>query len=136
MILLNSPNNPTGKVLDENDIQQLREIVEGTGIFIVSDEVYEHIIFDGNQHESILKYPDLFERSFVVFSFGKVYQCTGWKMGYCVAPDKLMKEFLKVHQYNCFCCNTPIQYALSSFLSQPRRIPALRKFFPGQKRLF
>ena len=117
VILLNSPNNPTGKVLDENDIQQLRQIVEGTGIFIVSDEVYEHVIFDGNKHESILKYPELFERSFVVFSFGKVYQCTGWKMGYCVAPDQLMKEFLKVHQYNCFCCNTPIQYALSSFLT-------------------
>ena len=84
--MLNSPNNPTGKVLSIEDMDQLREIVEDTDILILSDEVYEHIIFEGNQHESILKYPDLFKRSFVVFSFGKVYQCTGWKMGYCVAP--------------------------------------------------
>ncbi|HSN08113.1 MAG TPA: methionine aminotransferase [Hanamia sp.] len=136
MILLNSPNNPTGKVLDENDIKQLREIVEGTDIFIVSDEVYEHIIFDENQHLSILKYPDLFERSFVVFSFGKVYQCTGWKMGYCVAPDRLMKEFLKVHQYNCFCCNTPIQYALTSFLSNKEEYLQLGKFFQSKRDYF
>jgi len=136
MILFNSPNNPTGKVLNENDIQQLREIVEGTGIFIVSDEVYEHIIFDGNQHESILKYPDLFKRSFVVFSFGKVYQCTGWKMGYCVAPDQLMKEFLKVHQYNCFCCNTPIQYALSGFLTNKEEYLQLGDYFQAKRDYF
>jgi methionine aminotransferase len=136
MIILNSPNNPTGKVLDENDIRQLREMVEGTGIFIVSDEVYEHIIFDGNQHESILKYPDLFERSFVVFSFGKVYQCTGWKMGYCVAPDHLMREFLKVHQYNCFCCNTPIQYSLSRFLSNKEEYLQLGTFFQAKRDYF
>ncbi len=133
IILLNSPNNPTGRVLDKNDIQELRKIVDGTDIFIVSDEVYEHIIFDGNQHESILKYPDLFERSFVVFSFGKVYQCTGWKIGYCVAPDQLMKEFLKVHQYNCFCCNTPIQYALSNFLDKKEEYLQLGAFFQAKR---
>ncbi|MEO9070886.1 MAG: aminotransferase class I/II-fold pyridoxal phosphate-dependent enzyme, partial [Ginsengibacter sp.] len=114
MIMLNSPHNPTGKILDKKDIEELRSIVTGTDIIILSDEVYEHIVFDGLEHESILKYPDLFQRSFVVSSFGKVYHCTGWKMGYCVAPDFLMNEFLKVHQYNCFSCNTPVQYALAS----------------------
>lgn len=116
MIMLNSPHNPSGSVLDKNDIEQLRKLVNDTGIFILSDEVYEHIIFDGLEHESILKYPDLFQRSFVTFSFGKVYHCTGWKMGYCIALDPLMKEFLKVHQYNCFCCNSPVQYAMAKFL--------------------
>lgn len=116
MILLNSPHNPTGSVLDKNDIEELKKIVEGTGIFILSDEVYEHITFDGIEHESILKYPDLFQRSFVTFSFGKIYHCTGWKMGYCIAPEALMKEFLKVHQYNCFCCNSPMQYAFAKFM--------------------
>ncbi len=118
MILLNSPHNPTGSVLDKTDIDELKSIVSGTGIFILSDEVYEHIIFDGKIHESILKYPELFARSFVCFSFGKVYNCTGWKMGYCIAPENLMKEFLKVHQFNCFSCNTPMQYALAEFLEQ------------------
>lgn len=136
MIMLNSPNNPTGKTLTREDLNQLREIVKGTGILILSDEVYEHIIFGGNQHESILKYPDLFERSFVVFSFGKVYQCTGWKMGYCVAPDQLMKEFLKVHQYNCFCCNTPIQYALATFLTKRNEYLQLGNFFQHKRDYF
>ncbi|MEO8822825.1 MAG: methionine aminotransferase [Ginsengibacter sp.] len=136
MIILNSPNNPTGKILNKDDIENLRKIVEGTDIFIVSDEVYEHILFDGNQHESILKYPDLFDRSFVVFSFGKVYQCTGWKIGYCVAPERLMKEFLKVHQYNCFSCNTPIQYALSSFIGNRNEYTRLGKFFQEKRDYF
>ena len=136
MIMLNSPNNPTGTILTKEDIQQLREIVEGTDILILSDEVYEHLVFEGNQHESILKYPDLFERSFVVFSFGKVYQCTGWKMGYCVAPDQLMKEFLKVHQYNCFCCNTPVQYALASFLNKKNEYLQLPDFFQAKRDYF
>ncbi len=136
MIMLNSPNNPTGKILDSEDIRQLREIVAGTEILILSDEVYEHLAFDGYQHESILKYDDLFDRSFTVFSFGKVYQCTGWKMGYCVAPDRLMKEFLKVHQYNCFCCNTPIQYALSSFLTHKNEYLSLSNFFQTKRDYF
>ncbi len=134
--MLNSPNNPTGKIIGKEDIQQLREIVKGTDILVLSDEVYEHIIFEGSQHESILKYPDLFERSFVVFSFGKVYQCTGWKTGYCVAPDILMKEFLKVHQYNCFCCNTPIQYALASFLAKKDEYLLLADFFQKKRDYF
>lgn len=118
MIMLNTPHNPTGSVLSSNDIEQLRQIVKDTGIFILSDEVYEHLIFDGKRHESILRYPDLLERSFVCFSFGKTYHCTGWKLGYCIAPQQLMKEFRKVHQFNCFSCNSPVQYALATFILQ------------------
>ncbi|MEP6926706.1 MAG: methionine aminotransferase [Ginsengibacter sp.] len=118
MIIINSPHNPTGSVLDKKDIQELSNIVSGTNILILSDEVYEHIIFDELQHESILKYPELFNRSFICFSFGKVYSCTGWKIGYCIAPHTLMNEFRKVHQFNCFTCNTPLQYALAVFLKE------------------
>jgi methionine transaminase len=115
-IIINSPHNPTGSVIKEKDIESLRRVVEGTGIFIVSDEVYEHLIFDNIPHQSILRYPDLLKRSFVCFSFGKVYNCTGWKLGYCVAPPELTKEFRKVHQFNCFSCHTPSQVALAKFL--------------------
>jgi methionine aminotransferase len=118
MILINSPHNPTGAVLDENDIQQLRSIVTGTNIIILSDEVYEHLIFDGLQHQSILRYPDLLERSFVCFSFGKTYHCTGWKLGYCITSAGMMKEFRKVHQFNCFSCDTPKQVALAEFIQK------------------
>jgi methionine aminotransferase len=118
MIILNTPHNPTGSVLSSFDIEQLRSIVKDTRIFILSDEVYEHLIFDNKQHESMLRYPDLQERSFVCFSFGKTYHCTGWKLGYCVAPAALMKEFRKVHQFNCFSCNSPVQVALAKFILQ------------------
>ena len=118
LIMLNTPHNPTGAVLGADDIEQLQNIVKGTGIFILSDEVYEHLIFDRKRHESMLRYRDLYERSFVCFSFGKVYHCTGWKLGYCVAPPALMKEFRKVHQFNCFSCNSPVQFALTEFLKQ------------------
>ena len=116
MIILNSPHNPTGSVLRPEDMEMLRSIVKGSRIMILSDEVYEHLIFDEIPHQSILRYPDLLERSFVCFSFGKVYHCTGWKLGYAVAPPEFMSEFRKVHQFNCFSCNTPVQVALSSFL--------------------
>jgi methionine aminotransferase len=115
-IMINSPHNPTGSVLSEEDIRQLRSVTAGTNIMIISDEVYEHLIFDGLQHQSILKYPDLLERSFVCFSFGKVYHCTGWKLGYCIGPAYAMKEFRKIHQFNCFTCDTPKQVALARFL--------------------
>jgi methionine transaminase len=118
LIMLNTPHNPTGAVLGAEDIVQLQNMLKGTGIFILSDEVYEHLIFDGKKHESMLRYPDLYQRSFVCFSFGKVYHCTGWKLGYCVAPPALMKEFRKVHQFNCFSCNSPVQFALAEFLQQ------------------
>ncbi len=116
MIMINSPHNPTGAVLSVEDMQKLSGIVEGTNIIILSDEVYEHLIFDGIEHQSILKYPHLFERSFVCFSFGKTYHCTGWKLGYCMAPEQLMKEFRKVHQFNCFTCPTPPQVALATYI--------------------
>ena len=117
-ILLNTPHNPTGSVLRKEDIEQLQAIVRDSGIFLVSDEVYEHLIFDNLPHHSMLKYPELLQRSFVCFSFGKVYDCTGWKLGYCIAPAPLMKEFRKIHQFNCFSCDTPKQVALSAFLKQ------------------
>lgn len=116
MIILNTPHNPTGSVLSSVDIEQLRSIVKDTGIFILSDEVYEHLIFDNKKHESMLRYPDLRQRSFVCFSFGKTYHCTGWKLGYCVAPAAMMKEFRKVHQFNCFSCNSPVQVAMATFI--------------------
>lgn len=115
-ILINSPHNPTGAVLSESDMHELEKRVAGTNIFIISDEVYEHLIFDGIAHQSVLRYPALLERSFVCFSFGKVYNCTGWKLGYCVAPSSLTAEFRKIHQFNAFSCNTPVQVGLAGFL--------------------
>lgn len=136
LIMINSPHNPTGSVLTKQDIKQLESIVKGTGIFILSDEVYEHIIFDGITHESMLKYPTIYERSFVCFSFGKVYHCTGWKLGYCVAPPMLMKEFRKVHQFNCFTCNSPIQFALNEFLKKKEPYLRLGKFLQTKRDYF
>jgi methionine aminotransferase len=117
-IIINSPHNPTGSVIGEKDIAELRSVVKDTGIFIIADEVYEHLIFDGIPHQSMLRYPDLLERSFVCFSLGKVYNCTGWKLGYCIAPEPLMKEFRKVHQFNCFSCHTPVQVGLATFMKK------------------
>ena len=136
MIMLNSPHNPTGSVLSANDIAQLRAVVKDTGIFILSDEVYEHLIFDGLQHESMLRYPDLLERSFVCFSFGKTYHCTGWKIGYCVAPEALTSEFRKIHQFNCFSCNSPVQFALAEFLQQKEKYLQLGSFLQQKRDYF
>ena len=136
MIMLNTPHNPTGAVLRPHDIEQLRSIVEGTGIFIHSDEVYEHLIFDGLPHTSILRYPDLLERSFVSFSFGKVYHCTGWKLGYSVSSPNLMKEFRKVHQFNCFSCHTPSQVALATYLKDKDTYLSLSAFLQKKRDYF
>jgi methionine aminotransferase len=136
MIMLNSPHNPTGAVLTEQDINELRSIVRGTAIFICSDEVYEHLVFDNLPHQSILRYPDLLERSFVCFSFGKIYHCTGWKLGYCVSPPELMKEFRKIHQFNCFSCHTPSQVALSKFLSNKDSYLSLPLFMQQKRDYF
>lgn len=133
MIMLNTPHNPTGGVLGEADIEQLRALVNNTGIFILSDEVYEHLIFEGKPHLSMLRYPDLLERSFICFSFGKTYHCTGWKLGYCVAPAPLMNEFRKVHQFNCFTCNSPVQYALAEFLQHKEHYLQLGQFMQAKK---
>ncbi|HMG66404.1 MAG TPA: methionine aminotransferase [Chitinophagaceae bacterium] len=136
MIMLNSPHNPTGSVLLEEDMDQLRSIVRGTNIFICSDEVYEHLIFDNIPHQSMLRYPDLMERSFVCFSFGKVYHCTGWKLGYCISSPELMSEFRKIHQFNCFSCHTPSQVALSKYLSNKDSYLSLPSFMQKKRDLF
>ena len=136
MIMLNSPHNPTGAVLSEDDIQQLRSIVTGTNIIILSDEVYEHLIFDDIAHQSILRYPDLLERSFVCFSFGKVYHCTGWKLGYSISSSSLMKEFRKVHQFNCFSCHTPSQVGLAAFLKNKDAYLSLGSFLQQKRDYF
>lgn len=135
-IIINTPHNPTGSVLGADDIQQLSALVKDTNIFIVGDEVYEHLIFDGKQHESMLRYPDLYQRSFVCFSFGKVYHCTGWKIGYCVAPPSLMSEFRKIHQFNCFSCNSPVQFALAEFLKQKDKYLQLGSFLQQKRDYF
>lgn len=119
-ILINSPHNPTGSVLSEQDLQELIEITRGTSIIVISDEVYEHLIYDEKQHQSILRHPELMERGFACFSFGKTYNCTGWKLGYAIGGEGLMKEFRKVHQFNCFSCFTPTQVALASFLDNKK----------------
>ena len=136
MILLNTPHNPTGAILRAADMEELRRVVEGTDILIHSDEVYEHLIFDGLPHSSILRYPDLLERSFVSFSFGKVYHCTGWKLGYSVSSPDLMKEFRKVHQFNCFSCHTPSQVALATYLKDPETYLSLGAFLQKKRDYF
>lgn len=133
MILLNSPNNPTGSVLNESDIEELRAIVKGTNIIIVADEVYEHLVYDNLMHQSILRYPDLLERSFVCFSLGKVYNCTGWKLGYCIASPQLMSEFRKIHQYNCFSCHSPSQVAFAKFLHNKEAYLSLAPFMQKKR---
>ena len=133
LIMLNSPHNPTGAVLRHEDIEELRKLVHGTNIFIHSDEVYEHIVFDGLPHLSMIRYPDLFERSFVSFSLGKVFHCTGWKMGYSVAPEWLMKEFRKVHQFNAFSVHTPVQVAMASFLKEKSNYISLSGFMQEKR---
>ena len=135
-IIINSPHNPTGSVLDATDLEMLKSIVEGTGIFIVSDEVYEHLIFDGKQHQSILRDPELFARSFVCFSFGKTYHCTGWKLGYCIAPSTPTKEFRKVHQFNAFTCFTPAQIALADYLNNEEAFLSLPRFMQQKRDYF
>lgn len=135
-IMINSPHNPTGAVLEPTDLQQLSALVKDTRIVVISDEVYEHLIFDGKQHESVLRYPELMERSFVCFSFGKVYHCTGWKLGYCIAPPALMQEFRKIHQFNCFTCDTPKQVALASFLRDREQYLGLGQFLQQKRDYF
>lgn len=133
MIILNNPNNPSGKILKENDIQELISIVKDTSILILSDEVYENIVFDGKQHLSICRYPELKERSLLVASFGKLFHVTGWKIGYCAAPKALTEEFRKVHQFNVFCVNTPIQLALAEYMKNDDHYKSLNQFFQEKR---
>jgi len=135
LIILNNPNNPAGKILNEKDLQELVSIVKGTSIFILSDEVYENIVFDGKQHLSVCKYPELKERSFLVASFGKLFHVTGWKIGYCAAPKNLTEEFRKVHQFNVFSVNTPIQLAFADYMKNEENYLHLSQFFQQKRDL-
>ena len=136
MIMINTPNNPTGSVFSAADMRALEALVCDTNIVIVSDEVYEHIVFDGHRHESAARYPGLAERSFVVSSFGKTYHMTGWKMAYCLAPRELMVEFRKAHQFIVFSCNTPVQWALAEFLAKRDHYLGLAAFYQAKRDFF
>jgi methionine transaminase len=136
LIILNSPHNPTGTAFAEQDIHALGDITADTDILILSDEVYEHIIFDGGRHESLLRYPDLAGRSMVISSFGKTYHTTGWKIGYCVAPPRLTEEFRKVHQFLTFATNTPIQHAYAHIMQRRELYLDLADFYQEKRDLF
>jgi methionine aminotransferase len=136
MVIINTPQNPSGNVFNKADMLQLQTLLKGTDIILLSDEVYEHIIFDGETHQSACLFPDLKTRSFVVASFGKTFHNTGWKVGCCCAPKGLMQEFQKVHQFNVFCVNHPIQKALAEYLQEPNHYLELSEFFQKKRDLF
>jgi len=137
LIIMNTPHNPTGATWSERDIGHLREAIEGRDIVLLSDEVYEHICFDGRQHQGLLRYPDLAARAFVVSSFGKTYHATGWRIGYCVAPRALMAEFLRIHQFINFSATAPMQYAIADFLAEcPQHHRELARFYQQKRDLF
>lgn len=137
MILINSPHNPSGAVLSASDFDTLAEIVRDSNILVLSDEVYEHIVYDGANHLSVLGHPELAERSFAISSFGKTYHCTGWKVGYCIAPRPLAVEFRKVHQYLTFCTFSPAQFAFAEILaSDPQHYLELSAFYQAKRDRF
>ena len=136
LIIINSPHNPTGSVLQAADLSRLSDIVDGTDMLILSDEVYEHMVFDGAQHESVCRHPALATRSFVVASFGKTYHVTGWKIGYVAAPAPLMAEFRKVHQFNVFTVNTPVQHAIAAYMENPDPYLGLPAFYQKKRDQF
>ncbi len=136
MIIINTPQNPIGTIFSESDMLQLQGITKGTDIIILSDEVYEHIVFDGEKHQSACLFPELKSRSFVVASFGKTFHNTGWRTGYCCAPKELMDEFRKVHQFNVFCVNHPTQKALSQYLENENHYLELSGFYQEKRDLF
>ena len=136
MIIINTPHNPSGTVLSQQDMLELQALTEGTNMLVLSDEVYEHIIFDGEDHQSVCRFADLKSRSFITASFGKTFHNTGWKTGYCCAPKSLMDEFKKVHQFNVFSVNHPIQVALASYLKEPSHYLELSDLFQKKRDLF
>ncbi len=135
-IMVNTPHNPTGSIWSMEDLDSFAEIVKGTQILIISDEVYEHIVFDGAKHASVLLNPELRKRSFVCGSFGKTYHITGWKIGYCLAPEYLTTEFRKLHQWVTFSSATPLQYALADYLKTPAHYLGLSDFYQQKRDLF
>jgi len=136
MVIINSPHNPSGKVLSKEDMQQLENLLKNTNILLISDEVYEHIIFDGEKHESACLYPGLKERTFIIASFGKTFHNTGWKMGYCAAPASLTAEFRKVHQFNVFSVHHPTQIALATYLKNEENYLNLGSFYQQKRDFF
>lgn len=136
MIIVNTPHNPTGSVLSKDAVAQLAKIVKGSDIIILSDEVYEHIIFDGQEHQSLARYPELAERSLIISSFGKTYHTTGWKMGYINAPENLTEQIRKVYQYMVFSCSTPVQYAYAEILKNPETYLGLSAFYQEKRDVF
>ena len=136
MVIINSPHNPIGKIFTEDDMLQLQNVLKGTNVILLSDEVYEHLVFDGNKHQSVLRFPDLFDRSLIVYSFGKTFHSTGWKIGYCIGPEHLMKEFRNVHQWNVFSVNSFIQYALAEYLKNPANYNHLSGFYQSKRDYF
>jgi methionine aminotransferase len=136
MIIINTPHNPTGTVLSEGDMQSLEDLVKDTNIIILSDEVYEHIIFDGIKHQSVTRFKGLAERSFTIASFGKTFHSTGWKLGYCIAPKELMAEFRKIHQFIVFSANHPIQRALATYMRNSENYMELPDFYQKKRDFF
>jgi len=136
VIILNSPHNPTGSILSAEELEELAKVIRSTDIIILSDEVYEHIVFDNKVHQSIALFPTLAERSLIISSFGKTYHNTGWKMGYCYGPEKLMNEFRKVHQFNVFCVNRPYQHAFADFLKDDKSFLDLARFYQKKRDFF
>ena len=135
LIIINNPNNPTGKVLGREELIKLGDLLSGTNALLLSDEVYEHIVFDGVSPQSVLEIPTLRERSFVIASFGKLLHTTGWKIGYCIAPEQLTQEFRKVHQFNVFSVNTPMQFAIAAYLEDINYVKGLSDFFERKRDL-
>lgn len=136
LIIVNTPHNPSGKLFSQGDLNALAQLVEGTGIFLISDEVYEHILFNDQKHHSLMTHPVLKARTFICCSFGKTFHITGWKVGYCLAPKGLTAEFRKVHQFVTFSVVTPIQYALADFLEKPDAYVALSNFYQRKRDIF
>ncbi len=136
MVIINTPNNPSGMVFSQDDMNRLASILKDTNILLLSDEVYEHLIFDGEQHQSAARFPGLAERAFIVSSFGKTFHNTGWKVGYCVAPASLMNIFRQVHQFNVFCVNHPMQIALATYLENPNHYLQLNSFYQKKRDFF
>lgn len=136
MIITNTPHNPSGTIWSKNDVAQLQALTQGTDILVISDEVYEHIIFDGEQHQSACLFPDLKSRTFITASFGKTLHCTGWKIGYCCGPKVLMEEFRKVHQFDVFCVHHPTQKAIAEYLKEPSRYLKLPLFYQEKREMF
>ncbi|MEL6638293.1 MAG: methionine aminotransferase [Bacteroidota bacterium] len=133
MIVINTPHNPTGSLLEREDLEQLQALTRGTDILVLSDEVYEHLIYDGAEHQSILRYPELWQRSMATYSFGKTFHNTGWKLGYCLGPEPLMREFRRVHQFNVFSVHHPTQRAVADFLQTPEEYLSLGNFYQRKR---